>query len=678
MRTPAPFEKNIQEEIKKLRQKIEEYNYQYHILDDPTISDAEYDKLFKQLQKLETDYPQFITPNSPTQRVGATPLKAFAEVKHTLPMLSLENAFSDEDILAFDQRVHTRLNDLSPIEYCCEPKLDGLAISIRYEDGLFVQAATRGDGATGEDVTENVRTIKMLPLQLRGKGFPSILEIRGEVYISKKAFAALNAKAEELGEKVFANPRNAAAGSVRQLDSRITASRSLEIFFHGVGMVVGGRLPDKHSDVLDCLANWGLRTNRLNHVAKGIEECLAFYQHMLAVRHHLPFEIDGVVYKVNSIGAQQTLGFVSRAPRWAIAHKFPAEEAQTIIEAVEFQVGRTGALTPVARLKPVRVHGVIVSNATLHNMDEIARKDIHIGDKVIVRRAGDVIPEVVSVIKAHRSKQRKKIILPRNCPACHSHIEQIEGEAIARCVGELICPAQRKEMIKHFASRRAMDIEGLGDKLVDQLVENKLISSAADIYLLTESQLANLERMGNKSAQNLLDALEKSKSTSFPRFLYALGIREVGEVTAKQLAMHFKNMTALQSASVEDLLAVPDIGPVVAEHIVHFFGEPHNKNIIHKLLKAGIHWPAVEEQKHLPLAGKIFVITGMLTAMSREEAKERLENFGAKVTNSVSNKTSYLIVGTDPGTKLNKAKELGVPVLDDDGFKKFLASVKLK
>ncbi len=665
--------KTALKEIKNLRAQIDEHNYRYHVLDDPLISDAEYDHLFQRLKALETKFPSLITPESPTQRVGSEPLKEFSEVKHQVPMLSLDNAFTDKDIIAFDQRIHERLDLHHNIEYCCEPKLDGLAISIRYEKGLLVQAATRGDGATGEDVTENIKTIKMIPLHLRGDGTPRVLEVRGEVFMSKKGFEKLNDDALKKGEKVFANPRNAAAGSIRQLDPRITATRPLEIYCYGIGVIEGSKLSDKQSDVLKSLSSWGLRVSPLIKIVHGVKECLEYYQHMLHKRDKLPFEIDGVVYKVNNILDQHTLGFISRAPRWAVAHKFPAEEVYTTIEAVEFQVGRTGALTPVARLKPVHVHGVTVSNATLHNMDEIMRKDIHIGDTVIVRRAGDVIPEVVGVVKDHRSKHPiKKIILPKHCPVCHSAIEHVEGEAVARCSGGLFCPAQRKESIKHFASRRAMDIEGLGDKLVDQLVDTKIISSMADIYELTQDQLANLERMGEKSAQNLLAQIEKSKSTVFPRFLYALGIREVGEATAKQLAIHFKTLSALQSATIEALQSVPDIGPIVASHIAHFFHEKHNRDVINKLIHSGVHWPASKESAHHPLQGKTFVITGTLSDMSRDEAKECLEKLGAKVAGSVSQKTSYVVVGVDPGSKLDKAKELGIPILDDIAFHAFL------
>lgn len=662
----------VLQQAEKLHEKLNEHNYRYYILDDPSISDAEYDQLFQQLKKLEEQYPALITSDSPTQRVGAQPLKEFAEVNHRVPMLSLENAFTEEDVVAFDQRVRERLNMDESIEYTCEPKLDGLAVSIRYENGILTQAATRGDGETGEDITSNVRTIRMIPLQLRGEHFPKILDVRGEIYMPKKGFEEFNARAEAKGEKVFVNPRNAAAGSVRQLDPRITATRPLAIFFYGVGLVEGGKLPGKHSEILTMLSKWGLRVNPEIKVVQGIEKCLAYHNHMGEKRNKLPYEIDGVVYKVNQLSLQEKLGFVSRAPRWALAHKFPAEEVTTKLEAVEFQVGRTGALTPVARLHPVFVGGVTISNATLHNMDEIKRKDIHIGDKVIVRRAGDVIPEVVGVIQHGRPSDIKPIKLPKSCPVCHSAIEHIEGEAVAKCTGGLFCAAQRKEAIKHFASRRAMDIEGLGDKLVDQLVEEKLINTIADIYSLKLNQLADLERMGEKSAQNILDALAKSKKTTLARFLYSLGIREVGEATAKNLANYFGDLDPLYSASEEELQAIPDIGPVVSKHIEAFFKEKHNRDVINKLLQAGIHWEKVKKATSSPLAGKTFVITGTLSSMSRDEAKDKLESLGAKVSGSVSSKTDYVVVGEDAGSKLAKAKELGVKTLDERHFLEFL------
>jgi DNA ligase (NAD+) len=664
-----------QKKINNLRQQLNEHNYRYYILDEPSISDAEYDGLFQTLMKLEQEHPELIIPDSPTQRVGAKPLKEFAEVQHQVPMLSLENAFTYEDILAFDQRIKDRLGVHHAIEYSCEPKLDGLAVSIRYENGLLITAATRGDGNTGEDITENIRTIQMVPLHLRGDNFPRILEVRGEVYMPKLGFEKLNATAAAKGDKVFVNPRNAAAGSLRQLDPRITAARPLEIYCYGIGIVEGFQLPEKHSAMLASLKKWGFRINSEIEVVTGIEGCQKFYDRLAEKRARLPYEIDGVVYKVNLISDQSKLGFVSRAPRWAIAHKFPAEEVTTIIEAVEFQVGRTGAITPVARLQPVFVSGVTISNATLHNMDEVHRKDIHIGDTVIIRRAGDVIPEVVSVIKP--AKNREKITLPHYCPVCHSKVEQIEDEAIARCSGGLYCPAQRKEAIKHYASRRAIDIEGLGDKLVEQLVDTNLVSTIADLYALHLQQLANLERMAEKSAQNLLDQLEKSKKTTLPRFLYSLGIREVGEATAKALAQHFGDLPAIMSASDEELQTVPDIGPVVAKHIVAFFSEKHNLDVIDKLINAGIHWEKLtKKSQNLPLLGKTFVLTGTLNTLTRDDAKEKLEQLGAKVAGSVSSKTSYVVVGADAGSKLDKAKSLGVSILNEKEFLDFLHDIK--
>lgn len=671
MNKPSIQDEKNKKEIEQLKQKINEHNYYYYVLDDPRISDAEYDKLFRRLKVLEDKHPHLLTIDSPTQRVGAAPLKEFSSVQHQIPMLSLENAFDEADVTAFDQRIRDRLKVKSSIEYCCEPKLDGVAISIRYEDGVLIQAATRGDGYTGEDVTSNVKTIKMIPLHLRGKDIPKVLEVRGEIFMTKAGFEKLNAQAAKSDEKVFANPRNAAAGSLRQLDPRITAKRPLNIFFYGIGHAEGVKLPTKHYDILKKLADWGLRINPYIEVAKGKEASLNYYEKIGKLRIQLPYEIDGVVYKVNDIKEQEQLGYVTRAPRFALAHKFPAEEVQTIIEAVDFSVGRTGALTPVARLKPVYVHGVTVSNATLHNMDEIHRKDIRIGDTVIVRRAGDVIPEVVGVVKEKR-QSTKKITMPKHCPICHSSVEQVEGEAVARCTGGLICPAQRKEIIKHFASRRAMDIEGLGDRLVDQLVEKHLLKSVADIYGLTHTQLENLDRMGTKSASNIIKQINKSKKTTFSRFLYALGIREVGEATAKQLALHFKTLSALQAANIEELQAVTDIGPVVATHIEHFLHESHNREVIKKLIKAGIQWEEIKQAKHLPLQGQTFVITGTLSDMSRDEAKDRLEKLGAKVSGSVSSKTNYVIVGLEPGSKLEKAKALNIPILEDDQFHTFL------
>ncbi len=663
----------IQKEIENLRKQINEYNYHYYVLDAPLITDLEFDRLFRKLQALEVQYPQFFSEDSPTQRVGVAPLKAFREVKHELPMLSLDNAFDDEEVQAFDRRVHERLGMESAIEYVCEPKLDGLAVSLRYEKGSLRLGATRGDGMSGEEVTANLRTISAIPLHLRGKDFPLVLEVRGEVYMPKAGFDKLNAKAAQTGEKIFVNPRNAAAGSLRQLDSRITATRPLAFFCHGVGIVEAGNMPDTQSACLAQLKDWGFPVNPLIEVVSGIAEALVFFQRIAKKRPLLPYEIDGVVYKVNRFALQKQLGFITRSPRWALAHKFPAEEVSTQLEAVEFQVGRTGAITPVARLQPVFVGGVTVSNASLHNMDEVKRKDLRIGDTVIIRRAGDVIPEVVGPIKERRPQAAKKIILPTHCPVCHSSIEQVEGEAIARCTAGLYCSAQRKEAIKHFAARRAMDIEGLGDKLVDQLVDEQLIENIADLYSLQLKELSSLERMGEKSALNLLEQLEKSKATSFARFLYALGIREVGEATAKALARYYGNLKNLFTATEESLQEVPDIGPIVAKHIVYFFKEKHNREIIDKLLKNGLHWQEVSQPQSSALAGKIFVLTGTLEKLTRDQAKDRLESLGAQVSESVSKKTTYVVVGSEPGSKLAKAEKLGVEILKEADFLKLIS-----
>lgn len=664
----------IAREIQSLKEQINEHNYNYYVLDHPVISDAIYDQLFKKLQALEAQHPEFASIDSPTKRIGAAPLKSFSQIKHEVPMLSLDNAFAVEDIIQFDKRVKERLQTKNTIEYCCEPKLDGIAVSIRYEQGKLVQAATRGDGETGEDITENIKTIRMIPLYLRGENHPPCIDVRGEVYMTKSGFEKLNERALAANTKIFANPRNAAAGSLRQLDSRITATRPLEIYFYGVGYVNEKWLPTEHYARLKMLSSWGLRINPLIRIMKGAEGCLNYYANMNEARQKLAYEIDGVVYKVNELHLQKKLGFVTRAPRWAIAHKFAAEEAFTILEDVEFQVGRTGALTPVARLRPVHVRGVTVSNATLHNMDEVRRKDVRIGDTVIVRRAGDVIPEVFAVLKEERPQSAKLIKLPSKCPICGSEVEQIEGEAVARCSAGLFCPAQRKGSIRHFASRKAMNIEGLGEKIVDQFVEAGLLKTVADIYILNREKIINLERMGEKSADNILKEIENSKKTTLPKFIYALGIREVGEATAKQLAYHFKGISELQSASENELQVVEDVGPIVAKHIHNFFQEEHNRQVIKRLLEYGIVWDEIIQNALLPLSGKIFVITGTLSAMSREEAKSQLELKGAKVTNSVSSKTSYLIVGDEPGSKLDKAKKLGIEIIEDKDFIEFLNS----
>lgn len=664
-------ELNIKPKIEKLRQQIKDYDYHYYVLDEPLVPDAEYDRLFRELQKLEAEQPNLVTIDSPTQRVGAKPLTKFAEIQHKIPMLSLDNAFSDEEVLAFDKRAREKLGDnyqQNDITYVCEPKIDGLAVNLIYENGLLIKAATRGDGIVGEDITQNVRTIHGVPLHLRSESFPETIEIRGEIYMPIAGFLEYNHNAEKANEKTFVNPRNAAAGSLRQLDPKITATRPLNIFCYAVGEVVGWHLPDTHYAILQQFKTWGLRINPEIALVQGIFECLHYCKKMGEKRNQLPYSIDGVVYKINQFNLQQKLGFVSRAPRFAIAHKFPAEEELTEVLAIEFQVGRTGAITPVARLKPVFVGGATVSNATLHNIDEIIRKDVRIGDTVIIRRAGDVIPEIVSVIKDRRSQHTKIIQLPKHCPVCGSEIVKAEGEIIARCSGGLYCSAQRKESIKHFASRGALDINGFGDKLVEQLVDAGLINNVADIYTLTLEQLSNLERMGEKSAHNILAALEKSKNTTLARFIYALGIREVGEVTAQDLAHHFGDLDALMSADETALQTIPNVGPTVTKHIITFFRQKHNLELIECLRKSGIHWQKPVRGAKQPLAGKIFVLTGTLQNMTREEAKERLIALGAKTSESVSKNTSYLVVGSEAGSKLAKAEKLGVKILDEKKF----------
>jgi DNA ligase (NAD+) len=664
--------KSVHARARKLHAELHEHNYRYYSRDDPLIPDAEYDQLLRDLQSLEAQYPQLISPDSPTQRVGAAPLKAFGEVRHELRMLSLDNAFSDDELLDFDRRVRERL-ETDEVEYAAEPKLDGLAVSLLYQGGRLVRAATRGDGVTGEDVTQNVRTIASVPLKLAGRSIPEVLEVRGEVYMSHAGFEDLNQQARAAGQKLFVNPRNAAAGSLRQLDPAITARRSLEMFCYGVGKVAGGTLATTHTDILSQLQGWHLRVYEDVQRVSGVSGCIAYYQRYEQQRDSLPFEIDGVVFKVNRLQQQQSLGFVARAPRWAIARKFPAQQRETRVLGIEVQVGRTGALTPVARLQPVFVGGVTVTNATLHNEEEVQRKDVRSGDAVIVRRAGDVIPEVVSVIREKRPAGATKFHLPVTCPVCHSHVVRLEGEAVARCSGGLFCPAQRKEAIKHFASRRALDIEGLGDKLVEQLVEKERVSHVSDLYRLTVDDLAGLERMAEKSAANLVEALHNSKSTSLPRFIYALGIREVGEATAQTLAREFGDLDALMAADIETLEAVRDVGPVVAKRIHEFFAEQHNRDVIAALREAGVHWPAVEKPRAQPFAGKTFVLTGTLS-MPRAELKEKLQSMGAKVTGSVSKKTDYVIVGENPGSNYDKAIKLGVEVLDEAACVEILAS----
>ena len=659
----------IKQHIEQLRLTINEHNYRYYVLDDPSIPDADYDALMRELQQLEQDHPELISPNSPTQRVGALPSTAFSQVKHRVPMLSLDNVFDEVELRSFHDRIAGRLHDYQSLDFVCEPKFDGVAISLLYEDGVLTCGATRGDGGTGEDVTQNVRTIDTVPLQLIGENVPKLLEVRGEVVMPKKGFTKLNQRATEQGDKLFANPRNAAAGSLRQLDSNITAKRPLIFFAYAIGDVEAASLPSTQFDMLQQLHIWGFRLAREIEVVTGVEDCLQYYQAILAQRDELPYEIDGVVYKVNRFDYQQQLGFVARAPRWAVAHKFPAQEKSTAVLAIEFQVGRTGAVTPVARLEPVSVGGVTVSNATLHNMDEMQRKDIRVGDTVIVRRAGDVIPEVVQSILEKRPANGKLVELPAHCPVCHADVIKPEGEAVARCMGGLYCQAQLTESIKHFASRKAMDIDGLGDKLVELLVAEKIIQDVTGLYQLNETQVVELPRMGAKSAQNLLAAIDKSKATTLPRFLYALGIREVGEATARNLAEHFLELKTIEHADLEALQAVPDIGPIVAAHVVAFFQQSHNRELIDKLLQFGVHWPKLSNaDAPKALAGQIFVITGTLVGLTRDEAKAQLLERGAKVSGSVSKNTSYVIAGESPGSKLTKAQSLGVPILNEQEF----------
>jgi DNA ligase (NAD+) len=654
---------------RELREQLAYHNYRYYVLDDPEVPDAEYDRVMSELRELEAAHPELVTPDSPTQRVSGEPSREFGEVAHRVPMLSLDNAFTDEDIRSFDRRIRERL-DAGDVAYSCEPKLDGLAVSLLYENGKLVRGATRGDGLRGEDVTSNLRTIKSVPLELRGEGWPSRLEVRGEVFMSLAGFDAMNRRAAEQGEKVFVNPRNAAAGSLRQLDARITASRPLEVFFYGIGLVEGGELPALHSGILARLRDWGLRTSPESRLVQGADGLLGYYEEMGRRRPDLGYQIDGVVYKVDSLDYQRVLGFVARAPRWAIAHKFPAQEEMTIVRDVEWQVGRTGALTPVARLAPVFVGGVTVTNATLHNVDELRRKDVHIGDTVILRRAGDVIPEIVRVIAERRPADARLPELPSKCPVCGSDVERPEGEAIARCTGGLFCGAQRKESLKHFASRRAMDIQGLGDKLIDQLVDANLVKDASDLYALDETRLGGLERMGEKSARKLLDSLEKSKVTTLARFLFALGIRDVGEATAAGIAEHFRSLDAVIGRTAEDFEAVRDVGPVVAQHLAAFFAETHNLKIIAKLRAAGVRWPdlAVLTAGEGALHGQTFVLTGTLSDVPRADAEEFIRRHGGRVSGSVSAKTTYVVAGESPGSKLEKARQLGVTVLDEKEF----------
>lgn len=662
---------SLQKQIDTLRHDLRRYEYEYHVLDNPTIPDAEYDRLFHQLKALEAAHPELITADSPTQRVGAKPLSGFAQIRHEIPMLSLDNAFSDEEFYAFVKRIEDRLIRLpEPLTFCCEPKLDGLAVSILYVNGVLTQAATRGDGTTGEDITANIRTIRNIPLQLLMDNPPARLEVRGEVFMPHAGFERLNQLALEKGEKTFANPRNAAAGSLRQLDPKITSKRPLVLNAYSIGIAEGVDLPNTHYDRLQWLKSIGIPVNPEIRLCNGTDEVLDFYRDIQNKRSSLGYDIDGTVLKINDIALQEKLGFISKAPRWAIAYKFPAQEELTRLNDVEFQVGRTGAITPVAKLEPVFVAGVTVSNATLHNGDEIERLDIAIGDTVVIRRAGDVIPQIIGVLHDRRPADARPIIFPKTCPVCDSAIVRIEGEAVARCTGGLFCAAQRKEALKHFVSRKTMDIDGVGGKLIEQLVDRELVHTPADLFKLDLTTLTRLERMGTKSAENALASLEKAKNTTLARFIFALGIREVGEATALNLANHFKTLEALQNADLEALQQVPDVGEVVANRILAFWHEPHNVAVVNDLIAQGVHWETVEtkEVTENRFKGKTVVLTGTLTQMGRNEAKALLQDMGAKVSGSVSAKTDFVIAGDAAGSKLTKAQELGVTVLTEEEF----------
>lgn len=655
-----------------LQRELARLEHAYYVLDQPLVPDAEYDRLYRELLDLEAQHPDWVTPDSLSQRVGGAPLKEFMEVKHSVPMLSLNNAFEESELIGFDRRCREGLG-LDHVEYACELKFDGLAISLRYENGVLVQAATRGDGASGEDVTSNIRTIRAIPLRLQGPNLPNVIEVRGEVFMHRADFEAMNKTAAKSGEKEFANPRNAAAGSLRQLDSKVTAKRPLSFFAYGLGALEPSQwLPSTHSELLNLYEVLGLPVCRERTVVSSLDGLMKFYAGIAAKREQLPYEIDGVVYKVNSFTEQQQLGYVSRAPRFAIAHKYPAQEEITTVLGIDVQVGRTGAITPVARLAPVLVGGVTVTNATLHNEDEVRRKDVRIGDTVVVRRAGDVIPEIVSVVLDRRPSNTQVFVMPTRCPVCESHIERLSDEAVARCSGGLFCAAQRKQALLHFAQRRAMDIEGLGDKIVDQMVDLNLVRTPADLYRLGFAALVNMERMGEKSADNLLQSIAQSKKTTLARFIFGLGIRHVGESTAKDLAKHFGGIRALMDAPMDELLMVNDVGPVVADSIVSFMSEPHNREVIEQLLVSGIEFQNEERITTVDLSGKTFVLTGTLPTLSRDQAKEMLEAAGAKVAGSVSQKTSFVVAGSEAGSKLDKATELGIPILDEVALLKLL------
>ena len=662
---------NIQTQIDNLRKTLRQYEYEYHVLDNPTVPDSEYDRLFHQLKSLELAHPEFLTSDSPTQRVGAKPLSGFSQIRHEIPMLSLDNAFSDEEFNAFVKRIEDRLIVLpKPLTFCCEPKLDGLAVSILYVNGVLTQAATRGDGTTGEDITANIRTIRNIPLQLLTDNPPARLEVRGEVFMPHAGFERLNEYTLEHGEKTFANPRNAAAGSLRQLDPNVTSKRPLILNAYGIGIAEGVELPNTHYARLQWLKSIGIPVNPEIRLCNGTNEVLDFYRDIQNKRSSLGYDIDGTVLKINDIALQNELGFISKAPRWAIAYKFPAQEQLTVLNDVEFQVGRTGAITPVAKLEPVFIAGVTVSNATLHNGDEIERLNIAIGDTVVIRRAGDVIPQIIGVLHERRPDNAKPIIFPTNCPVCDSQIIRIEGEAVARCTGGLFCAAQRKEALKHFVSRKAMDIDGVGGKLIEQLVDRELIHTPADLFKLDLTTLTRLERMGAKSAENALNSLEKAKSTTLARFIFALGIREVGEATALNLANHFKTLDALKAADLEQLQQVPDVGEVVANRIFVFWREAHNVAVVDDLIAQGVHWETVEvkEASENLFKDKTVVLTGTLTQMGRNEAKSLLQQLGAKVSGSVSSKTDFVISGDAAGSKLAKAQELNITVLTEEEF----------
>ena len=662
-----------------LRAQLNKHNYAYYVKDNPSIPDIEYDRLLKRLNIIESDNPKLKQADSPTQRVGGKALKEFKTISHHTPMLSLDNAFSNEELIDFNNRILDRIKAKDEISYVCEPKLDGVAVSLLYEDGVLVRGGTRGDGKDGEDITENVRTIYSVPLKLKVKKPPILLEVRGEIYLPKKGFEKINYQAKLNDGKLFVNPRNAAAGSLRQLDSKITASRPLEMSIYSLGRIEGYPTPDTHMETLELLKEWGFLVNSNSILVKGIKSCANYYQKILNLRNSLPYEIDGIVYKVNDLNYQERLGSIAKSPRWAIARKFPAEEEITELEAVDFQVGRTGSITPVAKLKAVFVGGVTVSNASLHNQDEVKRLNIRIGDYLIVRRAGDVIPQIVKIIPERRPKITKEIIFPKRCPECDSSLVQIEGEAAIRCPSGLFCSAQMKQAIKHFASRKAMDIDGLGEKLVDQLVSEGLIASIVDLYRLNIDQISNLERMGNKSANNLLGALEKSKKTTLPRFLYSLGIREVGDATSLSLASYFKSLDAIQVAKLEDLEAVPDIGPIVAGFINSFFSQEENLKIIKELIHFGINWPDLlaDKNRDLPLSNQIWVLTGGMEVMGRAEAKEKLQLLGARVSGSVSSKTNFIVAGAGAGSKLKRAKELSVEIIDESSLLSLLEEYDL-